>query len=209
MNGINARLFLALVLLSGCSTTTMDKAECRTVSWRTVGYEDGVAGLPADRIGLHRRACAEYGVSPDLEAYLDGRSAGLREYCQPHNGYRAGASGAEYYDSCPAELAPAFVAAYESGHELFIRERRVADAEDAIAARRAEIGRLESSIVRLGFLAADATATPEQRTQAVLDTKQSAERIGRLRAEIDDLDKDRARYERELEAYRSTVAATK
>jgi hypothetical protein len=208
MNAMTARPLLVLLLLSGCSTT-MDKDECRTVSWRTVGYEDGVAGQPAERIGLHRNACAEHGVAPDLDAYLAGRAAGLREYCQPHNGYRAGTSGAVYYDSCPADLATAFVAAYESGHELYVRERRVADVNDAIAARRAEIARLESGIVRRGFLAADNSATPEQRTQAVLDTKQNAERIGRLLSEIEQLEKDRARYERELEAYRSTVAATK
>jgi uncharacterized small protein (DUF1192 family) len=42
----------------------------------------------------------------------------------------------------------------------------------------------------------------------VLDAKQAAERIGRLRKEIENLQADRARYERELEAYEETVAAT-
>jgi molecular chaperone GrpE (heat shock protein) len=51
----------------------------------------------------------------------------------------------------------------------------------------------------------DSKATPEQRTQAVLDTKQAAERIGRLKAEIVDLEKERARYQAELEAYRKTA----
>jgi chromosome segregation ATPase len=115
----------------------------------------------------------------------------------------------EYYDSCPPELAPAFEEAYESGRQLYVREQRVRDAEAAIAARRNEVLRLEDSILRRGFRVADATATPEQRTQAVLDTKQIAERIGRLKAEIAELEKDRARYERELETYRSTVASTK
>lgn len=200
---------LALLLLNGCSNTTLTKEECRTVDWRTIGYEDGVAGRPADQIGLHRQACAEYGVAPDLDAYLAGRSAGLREYCQPYNGYRAGASGADYYDSCPPELAAGFEAAYESGRQLYVRERRVADADAAIAARRAEIVRLEDAVLRRGFQVADGTLTPEQRTQAVLDTKQFAERIGRLKSEISELEKDRARYAQELETYRSTVASTK
>ena len=203
-------LLLALsTLLLGACAAKMSKDECRTVDWRTVGYEDGVAGRPADQVGLHRQACAEYGVRPDLDAYLAGRAAGLREYCQPYNGYRAGASGAEYYDSCPPELAPGFEEAYQSGRELYVRERRVADADAAIAARRAEIRRLEDAILRRGFEVADATATPEQRTQAVLDTKQFAERIGRLNSEIAELEKERARYAQELETYRSTVASTK
>ena len=40
-----------------------------------------------------------------------------------------------------------------------------------------------------------------------LDTKQAAERIGRLKAEITQLEKDRARYQQELDAYRAQVVA--
>jgi hypothetical protein len=209
MNPTTAWSLLPLLLLTGCSNTTLTKDECRAVDWRTVGYEDGVAGRPADRVGLHRQACAEYGIKPDLDAYLAGRAAGLREYCQPYNGYRAGVSGAEYYDNCPPELAPRFEEAYQAGRELYVRERRVADADAAISARQAEIRRLEDAILRRGFQVVDATATPEQRTQAVLDTKQFAERIGRLKSEIAELEKERARYAQELETYRSTVASAK
>jgi hypothetical protein len=209
MNPTHAWLALAMLTLVGCSHASLTRDECRTVDWRTVGYEDGVAGRPADQVGLHRQACAEYGVKPDLDAYLAGRTAGLREFCQPYSGYRAGANGAEYHDSCPPELTPAFLAAYESGRELYIREQRVADAEAGIAARRHEIVRLEDAVLRRGFRVVDGAATPEERTQAVLDTKQIAERIGRLKSEIAELEKDRARYEQELETYRSTVASTK
>jgi ribosome modulation factor len=201
-------IVLGTLLLAGCSST-MSKNECRTVDWRTIGYEDGVAGRSGQQIGQHRRACAEYGVTPDLEAYRAGRAEGLREYCQPHNGYRAGVTGAAYYDVCPADLAPAFVAAYESGHELYIRERRVSDTDAQIEARRAEIARLEDVVAGNAFdLIAEGT-TPEQRTQAVLDTKQAAERIGRLKSEIKALEQDRARYQQELVAYRNTVASVR
>ena len=56
-------LSLGTLLLGACAT--MDADECRTVDWRTVGYEDGVAGQPGDRIGTYRRDCAEHGVTPD------------------------------------------------------------------------------------------------------------------------------------------------
>lgn len=199
---------LAALLVAGCSTT-MDKDECRTVDWRTVGYEDGVAGRSGEQIGLHRKACAEYGVTPNLDAYRAGRAEGLREYCQPHNGYRAGATGATYYDVCPADLAPAFITAYDSGRELYVRERRVADTDEQIEARRAELARLEDAVARNAFDFISQAATPEQRAQAVLDTKQAAERIGRLKSEIDALEQDRARYAQELETYRTTVAAAR
>jgi hypothetical protein len=183
----------------------MSKDECRTVDWRTVGYEDGVAGQPGDRIGEHRRACAEYGITPDLTAYLAGREAGLREYCQPHNGYRSGASGHTYFDTCPSALAPAFEQAYDEGRRLYVRERRVADAAGQIEDRRREIRRLEDRVAESAFDVIDSDATPEQRTQGVLDAKQAAERIGRLKTEIAALETERAGYQADLDTFRKTA----
>lgn len=197
---------LAAVLATGCAS--MSKEECQYVDWRTVGYEDGAAGLPASRLGDRRRACADHGVTPDLAAYTAGREAGMREFCQAHNGYRVGSSGQVYYGTCPADLAPAFERGYDTGRELYVRKQRVADAEEGIAARRAEIRRLEDGLTRGAFVLTSDTSTVEQRTQAVVDAKQAAERIGRLRKEIEALEADRARYERELETYQATVAAT-
>jgi len=199
-------LAVGTLLLAACSAT-MTKDECRAVDWRTVGYEDGVAGYSGERIGQHRKACAEYGVAPDLDAYRAGRADGLREFCQPRNGYRAGVNGAVYHDSCPADLAPAFAEAYDSGRELYVRTRRVTDAESGIAHRRREILRLEDSVTRKAFVLVSETATPEERAQALLDTKQAAERIGRLKTEIAHLEQERARYQQELDAYRTTVAS--
>ena len=121
---VSAMTMLGL-LLAACSSSTMNRDECMAVDWRTVGYEDGVAGRAGDRIGEHRKACAEYGVTPNLAAYQAGRAEGLREYCQPHNGYRYGAEGRAYYGACPADLAQPFVEAYDAGHELYVRERRL------------------------------------------------------------------------------------
>lgn len=192
------------LLLGGCAAQ-MSKDECRTVDWRTVGYEDGVAGQPGDRIGEHRRACAEHGVTPDLNAYLAGRTAGLREYCQPHNGYRAGVNGATYFDTCPADLAVPFEQAYDEGRALYVRERRVTATDEQIEDKRSEIRRLEDRVAESALDVIDTTSTAEERTQAVLDTKQAAERIGRLKTEVAELEKERARYQAELDAYRRTV----
>jgi hypothetical protein len=204
MKATSLLIALSTLLLGACAAK-MSRDECRTVDWRTVGYEDGVAGQPGDRIGEHRRACAEYGVTPDLNAYLAGRTAGLREYCQPHNGYRAGANGYTYFDTCPADLAEAFEIAYDEGRALYVRERRVTDTEQQIEDRRREIRRLEDRVAESAFDVIDTTSTAEERTQAVLDTKQAAERIGRLKAEITELEQERARYQAELDAYRQTV----
>lgn len=199
-----AVLGLALLALAGCSNK-MTKEECRLVDWRTIGYEDGVAGRPGDRIGQHRRDCAEHGVKPDLDAYLAGRTAGLKEYCQPYNGYRAGAGGATYYDVCPADLAPGFEKAYEEGRALYVREEAVRDAEAAIEYRRQEVRRLESRLTESAFDVIDTKATPESRTQGALDAKQAAERIAQLKQEIATFEVERQRAQAELDAYRKSV----
>lgn len=202
------RLFaiFTLAAVSGCAT--MDESECLTSDWRTIGYEDGVAGYSGERIGQHRKACAKHGVAPDLTAYQDGRNAGLREYCQPANGFRVGARGAGYSGICPAELDGAFVSAYESGRHLYTLQTRASNASSQLEQKRRELNRVEEEIVRAGAAVIRNDSTGEERAEALVDTKQLAERAGRLKAEIRQLEKDSVRYQRELEDYRATLAYT-
>ncbi len=74
----------------------MNKEECLTADWRTVGFHDGAAGHPADGIDAHRQACAEYGVVPNPDRHLDGRKSGLKEYCRAVRGYQEGLAGRPY-----------------------------------------------------------------------------------------------------------------
>lgn len=113
---LRASAALLLLTLSACAT--MDRDECLTVDWRTVGFEDGVAGHSGDRIGQHRKACAEYGVTPDLTAYQAGRDEGLHEYCVPANGFRLGSQGGSYGGVCPTDVEVGFIDAYQSGRQL-------------------------------------------------------------------------------------------
>ncbi len=182
----------------------MSKDECLTVDWRTVGYEDGVAGYPGDRIAERRKACAKYGVSTDLGLYQQGREQGLQEYCQPTNGYRIGVRGWGYAGVCPANLERAFVAAYDSGHQLYSLETRVSNTVNQINYKRQELDRVERGIITNAAAAASSDSTSQDRADAVVDTAQLAEQAGRLKEEIRQLEEDRLRYERDLEAYRST-----
>jgi hypothetical protein len=145
-------LTLCVVMLAASgSTATMGQNECSAVDWRTIGYEDGVAGRSGAQIGVHRRACAKYGITPDLEAYQLGRAGGLREFCQPRNGCRAGVTGAPYYDVRPADLAARFLAQYQAGHELYVHEQRVRDADAQLNSKRVEIARMEDAVARSGL----------------------------------------------------------
>lgn len=197
-------LLAVATLLGGCAT--MSESECVTVDWQTIGFEDGVAGYSGDRIGQHRKACAKHGVSPDLVGYQRGREAGLREYCQPANGFRVGSHGGSYAGVCPAELDGAFTTAYESGRQLYSLESRLSNARNQIVSKRRELERAEDSIVRKTAVIVGSESTGEERAQALVDTKQLAERVGRLKTEIRQLERDEVEYARDLEDYRARVA---
>ena len=204
MRSATIGMLAVVALLGGCAT--MSESECLTVDWQTVGFEDGVAGYSGDRIGQHRKACAKHGVSPDLVGYQRGREAGLREYCQPANGFRVGSHGGSYAGICPAELDGAFTTAYESGRQLYSLESRLSNARNQIVSKRRELERVEDTLVKKTAVIVGSESTGEQRAQALVDTKQLAERAGRLKAEIRQLEHDEVEYKRDLEDYRARVA---
>ena len=190
--------------MAACST--LSESECRTIDWRTIGYEDGVAGYSGDRIGVHRKACARYGVSTDLAAYQSGRDDGLREYCQPANGFRVGSHGNDYRGICPAPLEPAFLRSYESGHRLYSLQERAAYAANQLSSRRRELGRIQEDIEHNALAIISSQSTPEQRAHALLETHELVERAGRAQNEIAQLEDESARCSQDLEDYRATQA---
>jgi hypothetical protein len=189
--------------LSGCAS--MNKDECLAVDWRTVGYEDGAAGRAGERIAEHRKACAKYGVTPDLVAYQAGRSQGLREYCRPQTGYQLGEHGGSYGGVCPADMESEFTAAYESGRELYNLRSRVAAAASRLDAAHRELEHAEHEIVEQSALILSNDASSEARAQALVSAKDLAEKVGRLKGEIADLERDKARCERDLANYQGWV----
>jgi Protein of unknown function (DUF2799) len=194
---------LLVLALGGCAS--MNESECRALDWRTVGYEDGVAGYSGEHIAQHRKACGKHGVTPDLDAYQSGREQGLREYCQPENGYRLGLRGATLASSCPAELKADFQSSYDHGFELYSLRSRVADASNELEAHRRDLAQSERDLVALSALILTPTVDNTTRAQALLDAKELAERQGRLKARIRQLEADRQTYQHDLDNY---VAST-
>lgn len=200
---LRASAALVLLALGGCAT--MDREECLTVDWRTVGFEDGARGYSGDRIGQHRKACAKHGVTPDLAAYQAGREEGLREYCVPANGFRLGSQGGSYGGICPSDLEPAFADAYQSGHQLYTLQARLSNVNYRLDSKRKELRDAEADIVTRSAVAISSDATVEERAQAVVDVKQLGEHVGRLKAEIKQLEEERVHSERDLQDYRATL----
>lgn len=197
-----AGLALACLGLASCATTVSQSA-CMAMDWRTVGYEDGAAGHPGSRIGVHRKACGEHGVTPDFDAYQAGRAEGLQEYCTAANGYRIGAGGGQYDGVCPMEREGEFVRAFSEGHELYVLRNRVASTSSQLGAKRRELERLEKNVLANAAAAVDETTTKEARMAAVLDAAKLAERVGMVKGEIRVLQDNLARHEQELEDYLS------
>jgi hypothetical protein len=111
-----AHYLIAAILVSGCAT--LNKSECRKADWEMIGLEDGAKGHPLTYIGNHRKACAEYGVKPDLDKYRVGHQAGLARFCTPDNGFKQGRAGRGYNNVCPVGLEGQFLAGYDTGREL-------------------------------------------------------------------------------------------
>lgn len=120
-----------LAFLCGCAS--LDKNECRTADWYAIGLEDGARGRAVERLGDHRRACAEHGVTPDTGRYLAGRGEGLKSFCTYERGYAQGRGGQAYSGACPKEMAGGFLAGYQRGRELHELNRRLDEAHKEIA----------------------------------------------------------------------------
>ena len=178
-------LLAVLGVISGCSTMSAD--ECATADWRTIGYEDGAAGLEASAISRHRKACAKHGVTANFDAYEAGRHEGLRQYCRPANGYKVGRKGTTYNGVCPRDMEDEFLAAYEDGYEHFRLQKAVQDIQrdirrvdrDLVGAH-AELETLEIDLVADGI---DST----ERSRILDETKYMSRVIGDLEHERDDL----------------------
>jgi hypothetical protein len=111
----------------------MDQKQCQNASWYAVGLEDGARGRPLERLGEHRRACAQHAVAPDAERYVAGRNEGLKSFCTAERGFSHGRAGQALQPVCPPESAARFAAAYAQGRELYDLHRRLADVQRDIA----------------------------------------------------------------------------
>ena len=203
-SGITLSLVLLLIGLGGCAS--MSEEECVMSDWHTIGFEDGSQGYTGERLGDHRRACAEHGIAPDFQAYQAGRDEGLGLYCQPSRGFNLGASGGQYRGVCSANLEAEFLDGYRAGAELYNLRANVSAANSQISAREYELQRNRELIRDKEAALLDRETTTQERILLLADLKDLAERTGQLETEIDVLIDDRARHEERLASYQAVLA---
>ena len=198
-------LSLLVIGLAGCATMSGD--ECATSDWTAVGYEDGSRGYTSERFGKHRKACAKHGITADFQAYQQGRSQGLVEFCQPGRGFNLGANGGQYNGVCSVELEADFLDAYRVGQQLYTLRSNVSSANSQINNKKNEIEDIEDKISHKEALLIGEQTTTEDRVLLLADLKRLSERTGELEIEIETLIADRARHEQNLQHYEQTIAA--
>ena len=197
----------ALLVLAGCSATSMNKAECKTADWRAIGYEDGAKGRSSETFGERRKSCAEHGVAANFDAYLGGHGKGLAVFCRPQNGYRLGSRGYRYSGSCPANLEDGFRTAHADGYGLYERRK----ARDGIARElkhsKRRASHVEDELIKNTARLASPVMSPDQRTNLAIEIKNLAEEKVKLGQRIQQLEQDHAIASEDYEAYRSQVAS--
>lgn len=198
-------LSLLVIGLAGCATMSGD--ECATSDWTAVGYEDGSRGYTSERFGKHRKACAKHGITADFEAYQQGRSQGLVEFCQPGRGFNLGVNGGQYNGVCSVELEADFLDAYRVGQQLYTLRSKVSSANTQIHNKKHELEDIEDQITHNEALLIGDQTTTEDRVLLLADLKRLSERTGELENTIEALIADRARHEQNLQHYEQTVAA--
>jgi hypothetical protein len=171
-----------VVGIQGCAS--LSEKECLNADWRTIGYEDGAQGRVSARIADHRKSCAKHGIAPDLAAYNQGRSEGLKQYCVPGNGFRLGLNGHSYNAVCPAGSEREFVAAYRGGKKIHEVKQQIRRLDEILNVNQSELYSLNELV---------------RQKEAELITKGTSwERRAALLVEMRELEKDINMVENEI-----------
>lgn len=139
----------AFTLLSGCASLT--QTQCETGDWYAIGLRDGKNGRLPGYISQNAKACAKYGITPDVERWKNGRTEGLLYYCTPENAYRLGRSGRTPSPVCTPEQSAAMALPNETGQRYYRISERINNLRSdlqVINARIAETGTTNPELTR-------------------------------------------------------------
>ena len=171
----------ATLALMSCAT--MSKDQCLAGAWGEVGFRDGSEGQPMSLLEDHAKACAEYGVAPDLAAYRSARDDGLNGYCRWERGFREGREGDGYHGVCSPAQEAEFLPAYRDGQMVHAAEQALATAHSSVASLGSRLEDLDEKIVG---------KQAELRAEGLTDAQRD-----QIRGRIQEIHRERADAERE------------
>jgi hypothetical protein len=193
-------IFLTAALLTGCATLSED--ECLAGNWQTIGFEDGVQGYFTQRIGLHREACAEYGVAPDMDAYLLGHRQGVEQFCTRRKGLELGAAGKAYNGVCPDDLAGRFLDGYQEGKRIYQVSSQLDNVTQGCNALSGEIEELETELQSKREMIISQSTGEVLRRELMPQIKVLEESISAKRALLEEREQRREQLERSYQYVR-------
>lgn len=165
----------------------MSEDECLAADWWIIGQRDGFVGEPLSYLAEHQEACAEYGVTPDRTAYVEGHRRGqrdfLRSYCTRFNGYTVGRDGDSYIGICPSSMEGSFLAGFRRGKEVHGMEMEVWDIKRERRNLREKIDELEEELEAQ-------RAKFESDETSLEDRNEAWTKIGEIEEELEKLDLD-------------------
>ena len=203
MNKVRLILGLSLSLLAG-GCATLDKSECREADWTIIGLEDGARGRPLSYIGNHRKACAEYGVKPDLALYERGHADGLRQFCTADNGFRLGRAGRAYHNVCPPEMNGQFLAGYETGRELHALSSDISRMQNDVRVMTTELDESTKRQKNVENLLVSGTISASTRQSLLDQVKLMQTNIAALQISIRETELEAARLQGEYDVLNAT-----
>jgi len=181
---------LAILAITGTAARLclLNKDECMLADWRLIGYQDGVAGKSAARVGEYREDCAKHAVVPDLDAYRAGRQQGLQQYCKASNGFRLGNAGHAFAVVCPTALEGDFRDGYNSGRERYLARSAVNNTHSHINQRKQQLSNLEDNRAqKLAALVADGIKS-DQRVMILYELNELQQEMNSVEEEILELE---------------------
>src|SRR5262249_55632086 len=88
------------------------------LDWYEAGRSDGVLGYSIGKLDSYRQRCDSTDAPVKTDAYVNGRDAGLVDFCSATGGLEAGKSGIPYEKVCPENMEPMFLTHYEIGKRI-------------------------------------------------------------------------------------------
>lgn len=159
---------LLTLLLAACATER--KQTCAQRDWFELGRRDGSRGAPNERLATYKQECkGEFSTGWET-IYLNGRNAGLVEYCSTENGFELGRMGLSYLYVCPSMMERDFLTAYRKGQQTRVLQLKRKDLDAQI----------------------------ESLTEQLLTTNAGTDQSEQLREELNHLRQARSEAERDL-----------
>jgi hypothetical protein len=196
------------MVLGACAgKPSVSENQCTAGDWETLGYRDGANGYRSSRLLEHHDACVEHGIVPDRSEYMVGWREGIREYCEPGNGFVIGERGWAHNNVCPSELRADFVDAYGEGRQLFLARSEVNNLQRELDQKTARLTEVKSQIVNVAAQQLNGDLTPTQRIELATQVQRLYDERETLRMEIPQIEAELAVKSRELDRLAQSLAA--